>query len=263
MMRLVVQGLQVDLGRRRILHDLTFEARGGEVVGLIGPNGAGKTTLLRAISQLIPARAGRIAWDDKPLGALSDKARAQTLAYLPQGHVIHWSMPVRRVVELGRLPRLGPLSRPGPDDAAAVDRAMAATDVTGFADRLTQTLSGGEQARVLLARALAVEAPILLADEPTASLDPAHALEIMELLRLMADGGRLVIAVMHELSLVARFCDRLILIDKGRLVAEGAPAAVLTSERLRETYGLDLTAVSDDPTLSLAARLATARRFIE
>jgi iron complex transport system ATP-binding protein len=236
---LAVRGLDVDLGGRPILRDVEFEAHGGEVVGLIGPNGAGKTTLLRAICQLVAARAGAMSWDSEPIARMSLRRRALTLAYLPQGQTLHWPLSVRRLVELGRLPRSGALGRPGPDDASAVDKAMAAADVLGFAERNALTLSGGERARVLLARALAVEAPVLLADEPTASLDPYHALRIMRVLRGSAEAGALVVAVMHELSMAARFCDRLVLVDGGRTVAVGAPAQVLTAERLREVYRIE------------------------
>ena len=234
--KLTVRGLNVDLGGRAVLRDIGFQARAGEVVGLVGPNGAGKTTLLRAVCQLIPARQGEMTWDGRALERLDARSRATTLAYLPQGQTIHWPLTVRRLVELGRLPRLGPLSRPSSRDAAAVDAAMASADIAQLADRDTTTLSGGERARVLLARALAVKAPVLLADEPTASLDPYHVLEIMSLLRRIADQGRLVIAVMHELGLVARFCDRVVLLNEGRKIAEGSPREVLTPERLREVY---------------------------
>ena len=236
---LVVSGLSVDLGGRPVLRDIGFGAPAGQVVGLVGPNGAGKTTLLRAICQLTPARAGDVTWDGQRIDRMAARERATTLAYLPQGQTVHWPLSVRRLVELGRLPRLGPLSRPGATDAAAIDAAMAGADVTDLAERDVLTLSGGERARVLLARALAVEAPVLLADEPTASLDPFHVLEIMRLLRRTAEAGRLVIMVMHELSLVARFCDQVVLINDGRKVAEGSPGQVLTAERLREVYRVD------------------------
>jgi iron complex transport system ATP-binding protein len=256
---LVVTGLDVDLGARPVLRGVGFEARPGEVIGLIGPNGAGKTTLLRAIARLIPARAGTVAWDGRPIGALDDRARARLMAYLPQGHAIHWPLSVRRLVGLGRLPWLGAVAGMSAADDAAVARAMAAADVAAFAERLTSTLSGGERARALLARALAVEAPILLADEPTASLDPYHALEIMALLRRTAEAGALVIVVMHDLGLVARFCDRVALLDQGRLVAEGPPQATLTSERLRQVYRI-APAADPDPAALFAAALATANR---
>jgi iron complex transport system ATP-binding protein len=235
---LSVRGLNVALKGRAILQDVGFDARAGEVVGLVGPNGAGKSTLLRAVAQLIPAQSGEVGWNGRPVRRMDARTRATTLAYLAQGQTIHWPLTVRRLVELGRLPRLGPLSHPGADDAEAVTAAMAAADVAHLADRDTTTLSGGERARVLLARALAVGAPILLADEPTASLDPRHVLEIMALLRRVADDGRVVIAVMHDLGQVARFCDRVILLDAGRVVAEGRPEAVLTPQRLHQVYGI-------------------------
>ena len=236
---LVVEGLGADLGGRPVLRDVGFTAGAGAFIGLIGPNGAGKTTLVRAICQLTPTCAGEVRWDGQSIGKMPARMRATTLAYLPQGQTIHWPLTVRRLVELGRLPRLGPLSRPGAADEAAVDAAMAAADVADLAERETPSLSGGERARVLLARALAVGAPVLLVDEPMASLDPYHVLEIMRLLRRVAERGGLVIAVMHDLGLVTRFCDRAILLNAGRVVADGTPRAVLSAERLREVYRIE------------------------
>ena len=240
---LEVRGLTVNLGARQVLREVTFDARAGEVVGLIGPNGAGKTTLLRALCQLIPATSGEAAWDARRLDQMDVRARARTLAYLPQGQAIHWPISVRRLVELGRLPGLGAFNRLAPADVAAVEEAMADAGVVDLADRPATGLSGGERARVLLARALAVDAPVLLADEPTASLDPFHMLEVMTLLRRTADRGRLVIAVMHELGLVARFCDRVILLHDGHKVVDGPPRDVLTPQRLAEVYRIDPTAL--------------------
>ena len=256
---LVVSDLDVDLGGHTILRGVGFAARPGQLIGLIGPNGAGKSTLLRAIGGLIPTRAGAVTWDDRPLADLADRVRARTLAYLPQTRAVHWPLTVRRLVGLGRLPALGPFGRMTAADHQAVEEAMALCDVSGFADRLTSTLSGGEQARALLARALAVQAPILLADEPTASLDPCHALELMALLRRQADSGALVIAVMHDLSLVARFCDHVVLLDQGRTVCDGPPREALTPERLRDVYRVE---VSPDagPDLAFAAALGTLVR---
>ena len=239
MSRLVVQGLEVDLGGRAALRGAGFEARAGELVGLLGPNGAGKTTLLRALCRLVPIRAGEMVWDGRRIDRMGERERATTLAYLPQGQAVHWPLAVRRLVELGRLPRLGPLAKPGPADTAAVDAAMAAAGVTDLADRPATGLSGGERARVLLARALAVEAPVLLADEPVAALDPRHALAVMDLLERIASEGRLVVAVMHDLDLAERFCDRIVLLQDGRTAAEGSPQAVLTPERLQAVYGLE------------------------
>jgi iron complex transport system ATP-binding protein len=240
---LTVRHLDVDLGGRAVLRGIELDAQAGEVVGLVGPNGAGKTSLLRALARLVPARAGEVAWNGRRVDRMDARTRALSLAYLPQGQTLHWPLSVRRLVELGRLPRLGPFGRLAPVDDAAVEAAMADVDIAGLAERQTSSLSGGERARALLARALAVEAPVLLADEPTASLDPYHVLEIMGLLRRTADQGRLVIAVTHELGLVARFCDRIVLLHQGRKVADGRPREVLTPERLREVYRVDPGAI--------------------
>lgn len=213
-----------------VVRDLSLELRGGELVGLIGPNGAGKTSLLRALCALDPLAAGRIAYDGRTPAEIGRAAFGRTLAYLPQNVRIHWPMSVEHVIALGRLPH----GAATVDDAAR--RAMAAADVTHLAARSTGTLSGGERARVLLARALAVEAPVLLADEPVAALDPYHQLQVMELLRARAQAGACVVAVLHDLTLAARFCDRLVLMHRGALAALGTPAQVLAPGPVGAAY---------------------------
>jgi iron complex transport system ATP-binding protein len=234
--RLEVSGLGVTLAGRRVLEDVALAVAPGEFVVVVGPNGAGKTTLLRAISGLIPSR-GAIAIGGTPLALLSLAERARRIAYLPQGHVFHWPLPVADVVGLGRLPR-GAGADLSTVDRDAVARAMAATGTTGYAARAVTTLSGGERARVAIARVLATEAPLLLADEPTASLDPHYQLAVGDILRRHVDAGGSVIAVLHDLGLAARIADRIVVIDRGRVVADGKPAAVLTPERLAETFGV-------------------------
>lgn len=239
MTRLAAQDVSVDLGGAPVVRGVSFALSGGELVGLIGPNGAGKSTLLRAVARLGPMRAGRVLIDGEQVERLSARALARRLAYLPQGHVVNWPIAVERLVGLGRLPWRRPFAGPTAADAAAVARAMARTDVAAFRDRAAQTLSGGERARAMLARALAVEAPILLADEPAASLDPYHQLQVMELLRDAAHGGDLVVCVLHDLALAARFCDRLILLAGGRVVAEGPPRDVLADAHLGAAYAVE------------------------
>jgi iron complex transport system ATP-binding protein len=209
----------------------------GELVGLIGPNGAGKTTLMRAALGLIRAEGG-IKLGGTPLAALSVRARALRAAYLPQDREIAWPVRVQTLVALGRTPHLPPGRAPGPADRAAVEAALDRMDLAGFRDRPATALSGGERARALIARALAQEAPLLVADEPAAGLDPAHQLQLMALLREMAGAGRGVVVSLHDLGLAARWCDRLLLMHQGRLVAEGPPEAVLTAERLAAVYGI-------------------------
>ena len=234
-MTLALDRVSVSLGSTPIVADVSATLDRG-LVGLIGPNGAGKSSLVRAIVGLLP-HDGIIAIDGSPVANMLPRDRARRIAYLPQGQAIHWPLSVARLVALGRLPHLAPLSRITAADDAAIERAMARTDTLALRDRPVDTLSGGERARVLLARALAVEAPILLADEPLAALDPAHQLDLMALLRAEADAGTLVVAVLHDLSLAAR-CDRLLLLDRGRLVVDDTPGGVLTPNRIAEVYGV-------------------------
>ena len=228
--------VSVTLGGRRVVDGVSADLAGG-VIGLIGPNGAGKSTLVRAVAGLIVSE-GTILLDDKPVASLPLRERARRIAYLPQGQSVHWPLTVARLVALGRLPHLAPFARPGAEDAAAIEQALARTELLDLRDRPIDELSGGERARALLARALAVEAPLLLADEPLAALDPAHQIEVMALLRAEAARGATVIAVLHDLTIAARWCDRLLLIDRGRLVADGAPQDVLTAERIGSVYGV-------------------------
>jgi iron complex transport system ATP-binding protein len=228
--------VSVTLGTRRVVEGVSAEIGGG-VIGLIGPNGAGKSTLVRAIAGLIPAE-GAILIDGNAVTDLPLRDRARRIAYLPQGQSVHWPLTIERLVALGRLPHLAPFARPAAADAAVIQQALARTDLIDLRDRPFDQLSGGERARVLLARALAVEAPLLLADEPLAALDPAHQIEVMALLRAEAARGVTVIAVLHDLTIAARWCDRLLLIDQGALVADGAPRDVLTADRIASVYGV-------------------------
>ena len=238
MVNIVLTSVGVTLGRREVLHDISADFAPGTLTGIVGPNGAGKSTLARAILALVPV-SGHVRIDGVDAAAMPRADLARRIAYVPQGQILHWPLTVERLVGLGRLPHLAPMSRIADADTAAIERAMARADVLTLRDRIATELSGGERARVLFARALAVEAPALIADEPLASLDPGHQIDVMDMLRSEAAGGALVIAVLHDLTLAARYCDRLLLIDEGRTVADGTPADVLTAERLRAIYGID------------------------
>ncbi len=233
---LTAQGLNVELAGRPVLNDISLSLSSGHLVALVGPNGAGKTTLLRALAGLLPSD-GAVHVGGAALSSLSLRDRARRFAYLPQGHVVHWPLPVRDIVALGRYPHgATDPARMSAGDSEAVLRAMRATDVVGFSDRRVTELSGGERSRVALARVLAVEAPVILADEPTASLDPRYQLDVMKSLRGAADQGVLVIVVTHDLGLAARFANHLLVLSEGRLVAQGAPAAALSEQVLADVF---------------------------
>lgn len=238
MVTIRVEGLSVRLGRHVAVSGVDGTLEPGQMVGIIGPNGAGKSTLIRAMLGLARADAGRVMIDGQDVARIDRRTMARAVAYLPQGQTLHWPLSVARLVALGRLPHLGPLSRLSQADEAAVRSAMARADVLHLQDRVATELSGGERARVLLARALAVEARALIADEPLAALDPGHQMDVMDLLRAEAKGGALVVTVLHDLGMAARWCDRLLLMHRGALVADGAPMDVLTHDALADVYGV-------------------------
>jgi iron complex transport system ATP-binding protein len=238
MVSVAIDRLSVDLGRRSVLKGVSAAMQAGEFVGIIGPNGAGKSTMVRAMLGLVRPAGGEVRIDGRLLGELPPRAIAKALAYLPQGQTLHWPLGVERLVALGRLPHLAPLSRISDEDRAIIAEALERADVGHLAGRIATELSGGERARVMLARALAVGASGIVVDEPLAALDPGHQIDVMELLAREAASGALVVAVLHDLTMAARYCSRLLLIDGGRLVADGTPAEVLTAERLRTVYGI-------------------------
>ena len=240
-----IENLEVRLSRRPVIRQMSLEASAGQVVGLIGPNGAGKTTLLRAAAGLLPPAAGQIHLFGRALADWSQAERARTLAYLPQARGAVWQIKVADLVQLGRLPhRAGWWQGPTAEDRTAVTEAMAACDVANLAERPVTELSGGELARVYLARVLATRPGLLLADEPAAGLDPAHSLDVMQLFRRRAAEGLSVVVTLHDLSLAARFCDKLVLLDRGNCAAVGAPSSVLTAERLRSVYQVETAQVA-------------------
>ena len=241
--------LRVRLGGEPVLTDVSLAVDRGEFVGLVGPNGAGKTTLLRTLNGTLTPDSGTVRVDDAPLSDHSSREIARRVGTVPQGTSLSFDFSVADVVEMGRTPYVSRFGRTDADDRAAVDDAMAAAEVTEFADRSVQTLSGGERQRVLLARALAQETPVLLLDEPTASLDINHQVRTLGLVRSTVDGdpGRAVLAAIHDLDLAARYCDRLLLLADGEIQAAGDPATVLGSDALRTAFGVP-TELSRDPT---------------
>ncbi len=238
---LEARGVGVRLGDRRVVDDVSLTVRPGEIVAVIGANGAGKSTLLKALAGLIAPCAGVVAVGGRPLGDLDRRALGRAIAYLPQERAVHWPLTVRRLVALGRLPFRDRIAGPSVDDRDAVEEAMAAMDVAAFAERTVTELSGGERARVLLARALAQRPRFLVADEPTTGLDPAHGLTLFAQFLRMSALQRAVIVALHDLSLAARYCHRVLLLKDGAALALGTPRDVLTPELLAQAYGVRAT----------------------
>jgi iron complex transport system ATP-binding protein len=232
---------------RIVLRDLSLQAQGGQVLGVIGANGAGKTTLLRVIGGTLPARVGSVRLGGLDLGRLDARGRAQKVAVVPQGARLPEAFSVSEVVLLGRTPYLSLLGREGDEDRHIAREAMIQTDTLQLAERRIGELSGGEQQRVLVARALTQQPQVLLLDEATAHLDLKHQAEILGLARKMAhERNLIVIAALHDLNLAALFADRLALLGNGVLLALAEPSAVLTPSLLKQAYDIPVI-VSSHP----------------
>jgi iron complex transport system ATP-binding protein len=240
---LVVEGLTVCWPRARapVLQDLSFTVPAGSITVLLGPNGAGKSTALKAVLGLLQPSAGRVLIAGRDGPALAARERARLCAYVPQHSALEAPLPVREVVAQGRYAHAGgPFSAPGPAERAHVESAMARTDTLALAERPFTGLSYGERRRVLLARALATGAAVLLLDEPTAALDVGHALALLEVLREVARAGTAVVVVLHQLQEAAALADQAVLLAGGRCVRRGPAAEVIAPQPVREVYGVEL-----------------------
>jgi iron complex transport system ATP-binding protein len=225
---------------REILRHVNFKAHSGEFIGIVGPNGAGKSTLLRNLGGLLQPTSGQVLLNGQAVRAIKPRALARISSYMHQDTVMPFAFLARNVVMLGRHPYSSPLAAFSSDDEVYVRQCMLAADCLDQADKLVTTLSGGERQRVMLARVLAQDTPLLLLDEPTASLDIRHAGEIFLLARELAEAGKLVIAAMHDLRAAAKYCSRLFLMHEGQLVADGDPEDVLHEGHI--TYAFEIQA---------------------
>ena len=233
---LEARGVDAFLKGRQVLSGVTVEFARGTLSVVVGPNGAGKSTLLKCCAGLIETEAGTVLAGGEPLAAMPPPARARRIAYLPQTRFVHWPLAVRDVVALGRLPHG---SGRALADRDAVEGAMETMALGRLAGRAVGELSGGELARVLLARALAQETPIVIADEPVAGLDPAHQLELFSAFLELTRAGRTIVVAMHELSLAARFADHAVLLSEGSVLAAGPAREALTRDRIAAAFGVD------------------------
>ncbi len=229
---LSLDNLTVKRGDCPVVDRVSLTIGPGECIGLIGPNGAGKTTLMRAALGLMPSTG------ESSLTSLSPAKRAHAAAWLPQAREIAWPVTVEAVVALGRTPHLPRGAKLSATDQAAVDEALSQMGLEGFRTRLANQLSGGEQARVLIARALAQQTPLLMVDEPIAGLDPAHQISTMQAFQALTEQGKSTLVSLHDLGLAARHCTRILLMSKGRLVADAPPQEVLTPKLMQEVFGI-------------------------
>ncbi len=237
--RLEATGLAFRYNGREILHDVSLTVAPGELIAVAGPNGAGKSTLLRVLAGLTPPNAGAVHLDGADLRTVERRALGRAIAYLPQDRTVHWPLKARAVVALGRIPHgSGPRAGESDADRAMIAAALKETDTELLAERPIGELSGGERARVLMARALAQDAGILIADEPTAGLDPAHALALFETFVRIAAQGRAVIVALHDLSLALRYCPRALLLMDGKVAASGPARDVMTEAEIARVYGV-------------------------
>jgi iron complex transport system ATP-binding protein len=239
--------LDVRYDGRRALHGLSVQVERGEMLALVGPNGSGKSTLLRAMARLLAASGGAVLLDGEAIARLRSAEVARRLAVLPQGPAVPAGLTVQELVEQGRYPHRGPLRMPTPADRAAVEEALALTGLAAFRHRALDTLSGGERQRAWIALTLAQQTPAVLLDEPTTFLDLGHQLEVLDLVRrLNAERGLTVVLVLHDLNQAARYAHRMVVLDQGRVVAEGPPRQVLTARLCADVFAIRAR-ILDDP----------------
>lgn len=236
---LEASGVAVRIKGRQILNEISLALRPGDLLAVAGPNGAGKSTLLRVLAGLTIPDEGSVRLGDRDLSTMSRREIGRAIAYIPQDRTVHWPLKARAVVALGRLPH-GAGSERGESevDREKIFNALRLTDTTALADRPVGELSGGERARVLIARALAQDTEVLIADEPAAGLDPAHALSLFDTFARIAREGRAVIVALHDLSLALRFATQAVLMHEGRLVASGPTRDVMTGDNISRVYGV-------------------------
>lgn len=241
-----VENLQLAYQHKVIISDLTVSFQKNKITALIGANGCGKSTLLKALARLIKPQCGKISYQEHDVASYSAKHYAQILSFLPQHHFIPEGITVRELVGYGRAPYLNWWGRLSAADEEKVEQAMEKTQVSAFAHRLATDLSGGQQQRVFLAMVLVQDTPLVLLDEPTTYLDLSHQAELMHLMRELQQQGKTVITVLHDLNQACRYCDELVVLKEGALLAQGTPQAIMTESMLKQVFDLDVE-IHQDP----------------
>lgn len=248
MTQLNVEDLVVELDDRHVVEQVSFSIREGEFIGLVGPNGSGKSSLLRSIYRVLKPKGGRIVHLSDDVWQLGARDAARRTAVVAQERMGEFDFTVGELVAMGRMPHKRMLDSDNDEDRDIVDRALRQVGMLAHAHRFFMSLSGGEKQRVLVARALAQQARFLVLDEPTNHLDIRHQLDLLELVRTL---GTTTLAALHDLGLAARYCDRLIMLSEGRIVAEGKPDEVLAAQRIRDVYKVDARVSGADKDLSI------------
>ena len=241
-MNISAKDIHLSYGAKEILKGVDIHSENGEFVGLIGPNGSGKSTLLKCIYRILKPNAGQVFLDEEELRAMSIKESARKMGVVAQHNYYNFEFTVREVVMMGRAPHKKALERDNAKDYEIVEEALKTVGMEGFAQRSFSTLSGGEQQRVILARALAQQTPCLILDEPTNHLDITHQLQLM---RIVKNLSATVISAIHDLNIAAMFCDRIYALKEGRIIARGTPREVLTKDFIRQVYQVDAEITKD------------------
>ena len=243
---LAAQNLRVGYLERAVIESLSLEVVKGQITALVGPNGSGKSTLLKTLARLLKPHAGAVLLDGKAIHSLSTTQIAQQMAILPQGPSAPHGLTVRELVEQGRYPHVGALRMLRRQDHEAIDQALTLTGMKAFVNRPLDNLSGGERQRAWIAVTLAQDTPVLLLDEPTTFLDIGHQLEVLELVhRLNRERGMTLVLVLHDLNQAARYADRMVVLNRGQIVADGPPRDVLTVPLLADVFGVQVNIVND------------------
>jgi iron complex transport system ATP-binding protein len=264
-MRLELRDVSAGYNGEPAITGISFAISDGEFVGLVGPNGSGKSTVVRVMTRVLRPRAGKVVVDGRDIFRMSAIEAARRIAVVPQDSSYHFDYSVLEIVLMGRSPRMARFAIEGGRDYAAAERALRLTGIAHLARRPVTDTSGGERQRVAIARALAQEPELLVLDEPTAHLDIAHQIEVLDLVRALNREQRVaVVVVMHDLNLAAQYCGRMLLLHQGRLLAEGPPQEVITAQRVRQAYGAEVTVkqhpVTGRPYFTLLSRLPTEGR---
>ena len=260
MFNLRLDNVSLGYGKRIVLHNVTLEAKPGEMLGIIGPNGSGKSTLIRGITRLIQPSCGKIFLDGSDISDINRQKLAQLVAVVPQNPTLPAPFTALEVVLMGRTPHLGLLRYEGKKDMAIVKGVMEATQTLAFAERRVGELSGGERQRLTIARALAQEPKIILMDEPTANLDINFQIETLDLARQLCLKQKLIVVVtLHDLNLASQYCDRLVLLSDGSVYCQGIPETVINAQTIKDVYGAEVY-VYPHPVNKLPATLVVSDR---